>query len=109
MHHLSFTTIMQPHSMMKGTRRLFVRLLLAAVVILQFFASGRSFFAQRPVFSDSEVAVVSEIPQPQQKHPQARRAAEVALHVFILVSLIATMAFWSKVEYQWHQDDRATS
>ena len=93
--------------MMKGAPRLLVRLLLAMVVIMELFASGTSFFVQRPVFSSSEFTVVSEIPEPQQKHPQARRAAEVALHVFILVSLIATMAFWSKVEYQWYQDDRA--
>lgn len=95
--------------MMKGAQRLLVRLLLAVVVIMQFFASGRSFFVQRPVFSNSEFTVISEIPEPQQKHPQARRAAEVALHVFIVVSLIATMAFWSKVEFQWHEDDRSLS
>lgn len=95
--------------MMKGAQRLFVRLLLGVVVILQFFASGTASFVQRPFFSNSEFAVVSEIPQSPQTYLQPRRIAEAALRVFILVSLIATMAFWSKVEYQWHQDDRAAS
>ena len=91
--------------MMKGVPRLLVRLLLAVAVILQLFASGMPFFAQRPAFSSSEFAVVSEIPEPQQKHLQAWRMAEAATHIFILAGLLATMAFWSKVEFQWRVDD----
>jgi hypothetical protein len=48
--------------MMKGTQRLLVRLLLAVAVILQLFASGVPFFAERYLSSSPDIAVIAEGP-----------------------------------------------